>query len=112
GPGVLRWEVAADPGFTDVVREGTAEPDPVRHAAPAEGHGEVDGGAGAGGQEATCIVTVDGLPPGSTLYYRFRRGDDVSPVGRTRTLPDDDRPVRLGLACCGDYSAGHFGVYR
>lgn len=90
--GPLRWEVATDADFAHVV-----------------GGGRV---GGASGVEASQLVTVDGLRPATDHFYRFSLGEEVSPIGRTRTLPDDDRPVRLGLACCADYSAGHFAAYR
>jgi len=88
----LLWEVATDADFDNVV----------------------DGGwvGGATGTEASQLVTIDDLQPATDHFYRFSLGASRSPVGRTRTLADDDRPVRLGLACCGDYSAGHFAAYR
>lgn len=88
----LLWEVATDADFDNVV----------------------DGGwvGGATGTEASQLVTIDDLQPATDHFYRFSLGANRSPVGRTRTLADDDRPVRLGLACCGDYSAGHFAAYR
>lgn len=90
-PGPVRWELAVDADFAHVVAGGTAAP------------------TGDGGSR---VVTVDGLRPATDHHYRFWLGSQASPVGRTRTLPADDRPVRIGLACCGDYSAGHFASYR
>lgn len=92
GPDPVRWEIATDPDLREVVAGG------VLGARP-------DG-------ESSVVVPVDGLAAGVDHFYRFTRGDQRSPVGRTRTLPADDRPLRLGLACCGDYSAGHFAAYR
>ncbi len=92
GPEPVRWEVATDPDLASVVAGGTVG-------------GRIEG-------ESSVTVPVEGLAPGTDHFYRFTRGEHRSPVGRTRTLPDDDRPLRLGLACCGDYSAGHFAAYR
>ena len=39
----------------------------------------------------TITVSVDGLTPATTYWYRFEAGGERSPVGRTRTLPDRRR---------------------
>src|SRR5680860_40034 len=90
----LRWEVATDSDFGDVVAHGSTE------TVPSEGSGETNHRA-----------AVEDLAPATDHYYRFT-GDTDSPVGRLRTLADDDRPIRLAFVCCGDFSAGHFGAYR
>jgi alkaline phosphatase D len=129
--GTVGWEVATDPDFTDVVASGTVEaatPEVLEPADPGARSGEPEPGDREPGEPepgtsrdrepdpasvvGRCGVEVDGLAPATDHHYRFTLGDDVSPVGRTRTLPDDDQPVRLGLACCGDHSAGYFSAYR
>ena len=120
GADPLCWEVATDPDFADVVASGRSEAD---EAAPPQ----TDDGSptGDGPAEASHVVEVTGLAAGTDHFYRFRPdvrqeadGDagEATPTwsatGRTRTLPDGDDPVRIGLACCGDYSAGHFAAYR
>ena len=60
----------------------------------------------------TVRVDVDGLEPASTYWYRFEAGGQTSPLGRTRTMPADDSPVRIGLVCCGRYSYAPLTVYR
>lgn len=106
-PGPVRWEVATDPEFSMVVSGGLTFPrvDPDGDEADGDGNQERTG-------EATALVVPGGLRPGTTYYYRFERDGHVSPAGRTRTLPSDDTPLRIGLVCCGDYSAGHFASYR
>jgi alkaline phosphatase D len=124
--GTVGWEVATDADFADVVASGTVEAVSPAVAEPADpggseaqegepgdhgpGDREPDPAAAAAG--TAVVVAVDGLAPGTDHHYRFTLDDHVSPVGRTRTLPIGDRPVRLGLACCGDHSAGYFSAYR
>ena len=62
--GVL-WELADDENFRKVRRQGRAA------AAPELGH--------------SVHVDLTGLEPDRWYFYRFRAGDAVSPVGRTRT---------------------------
>lgn len=87
-----RWEVASDEGFTDVLASG-----------------------GATTESATGVVIVDvsGLPSGTRLWYRFASGGQLSPVGRTRTLPAGavDR-LRIGVTCCARFGQSPFTVYR
>jgi alkaline phosphatase D len=94
GAARLRWAVAADPDFGDVVATGEAEVE---------------------AEPWTVTVDVAGLAPGCTYWYRFETEGDLSPVGRTRTLPLDgagaDR-LRVGLVCCARYSQSTFAVYR
>jgi alkaline phosphatase D len=61
-----------------------------------------------------CVkVDLEGLSPGSTYYFRFRTIDGMSPLGRTRTLPEGPTAhVRLGVVTCSNFAAGHFQVYR
>jgi len=89
------WQVAADPGLARVVRSGTVL------AQPAWAH--------------TVHVEVDGLAPARTYWYRFRAGGEVSPVGRTRTLPAPTAsPARLALAVvsCQHFEHGYYTAYR
>ncbi|MFY7985422.1 MAG: PhoD-like phosphatase N-terminal domain-containing protein, partial [Burkholderiaceae bacterium] len=64
----LQYEVAIDMMFTSIVSRGEVMSTP-------------DTGF-------TVKVDAMGLSPGKTYFYRFRRGEDRSPVGTTRTLPD------------------------
>ena len=91
-PVQLRWEVARDAAFDDVVASGRAE-------ARAE-------------TGFTAKVDASGLTPGHDYFYRFRAGADVSPVGRTRTLPAlGVSEVKLAVFSCANYPAGHFHAY-
>jgi alkaline phosphatase D len=90
----VRWEVAADEAFDELVAVGL-EP------APAElGH--------------SVHVTVDGLEPATAYWYRFRIGEATSPVGRTRTAPAADAAVdqlTLAFASCQLRTAGAWSAY-
>ncbi|MEO1250752.1 MAG: alkaline phosphatase D family protein [Pseudomonadota bacterium] len=94
GPARLRvvWETAADPDFTDMRAKGEAMTGPSR------GH--------------TVKALLTDLQPGETLYYRFRFGDEVSPVGRTKTLPAGAvEKARFAVISCSNYPFGYFNVY-
>ncbi|HVF32728.1 MAG TPA: alkaline phosphatase D family protein [Acidimicrobiales bacterium] len=86
------WVLARDPTLTDVVAEGEVATGP-----------DLD---------HTVTVDVDGLEAGTAYWYRFDAGGESSPVGRTRTLPAGDGPLRLGLVACARFSVAPLGVYR
>jgi alkaline phosphatase D len=61
-----------------------------------------------------CVkVRVDGLEPYTTYFYRFVYGQEVSPVGRTKTAPapDSDQTVRFGVVYCQDYIGRYYNAY-
>jgi alkaline phosphatase D len=73
-----------------------------------------DGTAVASEEHDFCVKpVVTGLQPGRWYYYRFRdaRGR-LSPVGRTRTLPEGAvASFRLGLFSCSNLGFGWFNAY-
>ncbi|RQM33747.1 alkaline phosphatase [Rhodococcus ruber] len=91
----VRWEVATDGDFRDVVASGSVTTSPV--------------------SDHTVKVDATGLEPDTAYVYRFTAGDVSSPVGRTRTAPgpdtDPDR-LRFAVVSCSNWEAGFFGVYR
>jgi alkaline phosphatase D len=113
---VFAWGVASgDPTASSVVLWTRVEPGQTVRWAVAEDEGMTravaDGEADATTERGGCVsVDVDGLGPATTYWYRFEAGASQSPVGRTRTLPDegDDREVRLGVVSCSSYVAGPF----
>jgi alkaline phosphatase D len=91
----VQWELAADPKFGKVVLRGSGI------ARPELGH--------------SVHVEVSGLEPARDYWYRFRAGDEVSQIGRTRTAPAPGSPVdRIRFAVCGcaHYESGYFTAYR
>ncbi|HYD54114.1 MAG TPA: alkaline phosphatase D family protein [Gemmatimonadaceae bacterium] len=90
---VVEWELADDDAFARIVQRGRAT------AAP----------------ELAFSVHVEArnLAPGRWYFYRFRAGDAVSPVGRTRTAPAADAvtPIRFGVASCQHWEQGFFTAY-
>ena len=90
----VRWEVATDPDFHRVVRHGRA------------GATERNGW--------TVHARVFGLRAGREYWYRFRAGNEIGPVGRTKTLPAPwahNGDLRFAHASCSDYQHGEFGAY-
>ena len=90
----VQWQVATDERFTSVVASGTID------ALPGRAH--------------AVHVEVTGLRADRWYWYRFTAGDDVSPVGRTRTLPSARSAVaqwRFGLASCQQYEQGYFTAH-
>ena len=91
----VEWDLAEDAQFSKGLRSGRS------FAIAGEGH-------------SVHVELVD-LPPDSHWYYRFRAGDAISAVGRTRTAPAADGSVdrlRLALASCAHYEHGLFVAYR
>jgi alkaline phosphatase D len=91
----VNWEIARDPRFQQVVQTGTAL------ARPELGH--------------SVHVEVAGLEAGREYWYRFRAGDEVSQVARTKTAPPPGAPVdqvRFAVCGCNHYEDGYFTAFR
>ena len=91
----VRWEVARDEGFRDIVRRG-------RGLAEAE-------------HAHSVHVEVAGLEPSRWYWYRFMAGDAVSATGRTRTAPAAGAAVdrlRFAFASCQQYEQGFYAAHR
>jgi alkaline phosphatase D len=91
----VRWEVSADKGFNQIVQHG------VEFARHQLGH--------------SVHVEVNGLDPNSIYYYRFKVGADISPVGRTKTLPafgSEVSRLTFAFASCQNWQAGYFNAYK
>jgi alkaline phosphatase D len=54
--------------------------------------------------DGTAKVSVDSLPADTSFFYRFRHGEQLSPVGRFCTTPKSDavRPLNLGFGGCAN----------
>ena len=88
----VEWELATDPRFARVVRQGRVSTGPER--------------------DFTVKVLAEGLEPGGRYFYRFQAAGVTSPIGQTRTLPVG-RLERLGiaLASCSNFAFGYFNAY-
>jgi alkaline phosphatase D len=90
----VHWEIAEDESMTKIVHKGTAI------ATSQLGH--------------SVHVEVRGLKPDRWYWYRFKSGDAVSPIGRTRTLPaPTSAPEKLKFAftSCQNYEQGLYTGY-
>lgn len=89
------WEVATDQDFADVVASGDAVAEPVL---------------------AHCVhVDASALEPDTWYWYRFTVGDQVSPVGRTRTTPSrgaDPDSLRFAFASCQNRQDGYWTAHE
>jgi len=86
------WEMSADEQFSSLVAQGTTTTSDQR--------------------DYTVKVDASGLTADTVYWYRFRCGEVVSPVGRTRTLPVGDvSQVKMAVFSCANYPAGYFHVY-
>jgi alkaline phosphatase D len=91
----LRYEIAADPAMTKIVRRGPA----TAEAAFAY----------------SVHLDVAGLQAGRSYWYRFLSGDAVSATGRAMTLPGAETALaklRFGFVSCSNYEHGYFSAYR
>ena len=88
----VRWEVAEDEAFKRIVKKGALRAIPeLAHSVHPE---------------------VSGLQPGRWYWYRFMAGDEVSPVGRTRTADIATDKLRFAFASCQQFEQGYFSAYR
>jgi alkaline phosphatase D len=91
----VEWEISDGVEFRRPLRRGTA------WAEAAWGH--------------SVHVDLADLEPDREYYYRFRAGDALSVVGRTRTAPaagaSRDR-LRVAVASCQMYEHGEYAAYR
>jgi alkaline phosphatase D len=91
----VRWEVAHDSRFAQIVQKGEATSQPLL------GH--------------SVHVELRGLAPGRWYHYRFTLGNAVSTTGRTRTAPapgDMPATLRLAFASCQRWEHGHYAAWR
>ena len=96
----VKWEVASDEKFTQIVTSGTAKAEPAG--------------------DMTVKVEARGLKPYTGYFYRFTTVDgprkgQTSPVGKTRTAPAkgaDVSELRFALFSCSNWEAGFFSAYR
>ena len=90
----VRYEVAADEGFRQIVRRGAIA------ARPDEAY--------------TVHAEISGLAPATPYWYRFKWGQTESRIGRTRTAPapGSTDPLRFAFVSCQNYTNGFYWAYR
>ncbi len=94
-PVPIQWQVATDATMRQVVRRGTAT------ATPELAH--------------SVRVVVEGLQPNRWYWYQFQVGNEISPIGRTRTAPalgDRLARFRFAFASCQDWQNGYYTAYK
>lgn len=91
----VSWQVGDDEGMTKIVREGTTT------ATPEWGH--------------SVHVEVDGLAPDRWYFFRFKAAGELSPIGRTRTMPTIETvasKMRFAFASCQHWESGLYTAYE
>ena len=89
----VAWVVATDPQLSQIVASGQVQTTFRR--------------------DFTVKIDPTGLQPGTTYYYRFSALGELSPIGRTRTLPTGSpERLRLAVVSCSNHAAGFFNAYR
>ncbi|WP_423800427.1 alkaline phosphatase D family protein [Neobacillus sp. SAB-20_R2A] len=91
----VNWELATDENFRNVIGRGT------EHASPSLGH--------------SVHVEVSGLKAKTVYYYRFKCGNELSPVGKTKTLPAAGASVAsmtFAFASCQQFEHGYYTAYK
>ena len=91
----VQWQIATDERLSQVVQSGRTM------ASPEWAH--------------SVHVEVSGLQPHSWYWYQFRVGNELSPIGRTRTFPRAQSSVdrlRFAIASCQHFEAGLFTAYQ
>lgn len=91
----VKWQIAADEKMRQIVQRGSAI---------------------ATSELAHSVhVEVQNLQPGRWYWYQFKAGNEVSPIGRTRTAPDvGDRlhQFNFGFVNCQDWQNGYYTAYQ
>jgi alkaline phosphatase D len=94
-PVEVTWQIAEDESMSRVVGRGSAT------ANPAWAH--------------AVHVEVEGLRPDRWYWYQFKAGGEVSPKGRTRTMPAAGAAaerLRFAFASCQKYEKGYYTAYE
>jgi alkaline phosphatase D len=92
---VVCWKIALDENMTKVVQSGQTL------AIPDFAH--------------SVHVDVQGLEPNRWYWYQFRAGNELSPIGRTRTAPalnSHIEKLNFAFASCQDWQNGYYTAYR
>lgn len=91
----VQWQIAANESMTQIVRVGTAM------ATPELAH--------------SVHIDVRGLEPARWYWYQFKVGNEVSPIGRTRTAPAPGAhldQLTFAFCSCQKWDDGYYSAYR
>jgi alkaline phosphatase D len=91
----VRWQIAADEKFRKIIQKGAVI------ATPEFAH--------------SIHIDVRGLQPGRDYWYQFKVGNEVSPIGRTRTAyapGQRTRELKFAFASCQDWQNGYYTAYQ
>ena len=91
----VKWELATDQNFRNIIQRGT------ELARPDLGH--------------SIHVEVSGLKANAVYYYRFKCGNELSPVGKTKTLPPVGTSVsslNFAFVSCQQFEHGYYTAYQ
>jgi len=93
-PIAVRWEIATDERMQKIVHRGAVL------AVPELGH--------------SVHVEVEGLEPSRWYWYRFRVGNEESPIGRTKTGPavGSVEALKLAIVSCQHYANGLYHAHK
>lgn len=88
------WEVAEDDQFSRIAQSGSTI------ATPQLAH--------------SAHVELLGLKPDRWYWYRFKVGNEVSPIGKARTFPEanaEPKQLRFAFASCQHFEDGYYAAY-
>ncbi|MEP3888916.1 MAG: alkaline phosphatase D family protein [Hellea sp.] len=92
GPVEVIWEMDKDENFGSLSASGTFTTNAAR--------------------DWTVKVDATDLDGKADYFYRFRVGDTVSPIGRTKTLPQASvNSARFAVVSCANWEHGFFNAY-
>lgn len=91
-PVQVNWKIARDSDLSEIIASGTA--------------------LAQANADYTVNVDVTGLEPATRYFYQFEALGQISPVGRTKTLPTDGvQNLRFAQVSCAKFNAGFFNAY-
>lgn len=86
------WEISLSSDFADIIHAGAV-------------HTNLS-------KDFCAKVVADKLQAGTEYFYRFRSGEVLSPIGRTRTLPTGSiEQLRFAIVSCSNWEHGYFNAY-
>lgn len=88
---VVNWELSAKKDFSIVLTSGEFETSAER--------------------DFTVKIDVTDLDSDSEYFYRFKIGDQFSPIGKTKTAAQNADSLRFAVISCSNFEWGYFSSY-